>query len=61
MAKSLTFLRLRSRTEGLGEEVGEEAMRERELVDGDGAEGLGLGGGGGWGKIEKLFGGKSLF
>jgi hypothetical protein len=32
MAKSLTFLRLQSGREGLGE-VGEEAVRERELMD----------------------------
>ena len=34
MAKSLTFLTLQSRREGLGEEVEEQAMRGRELMDG---------------------------
>lgn len=46
MAKSLTFLRLQSGREGFGEELGEEAMRERELMNGedDGAKGVGGGG-----------------
>ena len=43
MAASLMFLRLQSRREGLGEEVGEEAMRERELMDGEGEGAKGVG------------------
>jgi hypothetical protein len=46
MAKSLTFLRLQSGRERLEEEIGEEAMRERELTEGVRWSNWGGGGGG---------------